>query len=132
MRFIGCVWSSFLLLCIVLLPYEVQARSLSKPCYTNIAGQVIAGPIQRIDENQVVFHGRAYPLTIFPERERRRMLKAAGVKLQRPRENKRERRDLFYQNLIHRQDELERHGVISHEKAEAQRELIRKAWRRSK
>ena len=131
MRFIGYVWSRSLLVCMIVLPCAAAAGKLPLSCYTNIAGQVISGPVQRIDGDKVVFRGRAFPLEIFPKGERGRILKAAGKVPLPPRNIRAERRNLFYQNLLNRQDALEKHGAISHEKAEAQRALIRRAWHRA-
>ena len=131
MRSTVCVLSS--LLAAVVWGADVLAGGVASAStvYTNIAGQVISGPVQRVADGKVTFGGRDYPLRIFSVSEQRRILKAAKVSLPPKRSLSRERTDLFYKTLLSRQDALERQGAVSHEKAERQREIIRKAWRQA-
>ena len=132
MRFTAFVSSSLIVL--FALAFAVFAadaapeQAASRPVYTNIAGQVIAGPASGVTNGCVRFAGRQYPLKIFSPAEQARMLKDCG---QSPpaRVTATERRDLFYRNLLARQDALEQAGSTTPEKANAQRALIRRAWR---
>ena len=126
MHFTVYGWSSVLI--IALLAVVAETKEIPQTFYTNVAGQVISGPVQGVEKDKVIFDGRAYSLQIFPKQERMRILRAAKVPLPQKRDTEKERKDLFYQNLLQRQDALEQAGVISHEEAEHQRGLIRKAW----
>ncbi|MDD2597678.1 MAG: hypothetical protein PHO37_00425 [Kiritimatiellae bacterium] len=131
MRFTAFVLSSIAALCLLACPVSaadtVSERAPSHPVYTNVAGQVIAGPVSVVTNGCVSFAGRQYPLKIFSQAEQARMLKDCGQALP-ARNTATERRDLFYRNLLDRQDALEKAGSTTPEKAKAQRALIRRAW----
>ena len=97
--------------------------------YTNVAGQTVRGPVQRVDGDRVWFNNRSYPLTIFPPGEQKRIIRAAGYEILPQRDPDAVRRDAFFENLLKRQDALEKIGATTHERAETQRALIRRAWK---
>ena len=129
MRSTVCAWTSIAIVLLGTMPLRADGTKGAVAVYTNIAGQVIAGPVQRVADGKVTFGGRDYPLRIFPEREQRRILKAGKVSLPPKRDGAVQRTDFFYKNLLDRVDALERQGAVSREKAKQQREVIQKAWR---
>ena len=129
MRSTVCSWISAFIVLAWAATLHADGTNSPAAVYTNIAGQVISGPVQGVADGKATFAGRAYPLRIFPEGEQRRILMDAKVALPPRRDGSCERTDLFYKNRLDRLDVLERQGAISREKAVSQRQLIQRAWR---
>lgn len=91
---------------------------------TNHVGHCIAGELTAVTNGTFVIDGRAYPLSVLPKSEQKRVRAAAGEDVRTPKE-KRIAADLAYE--LKRIDARRKEGEISDEEAERLRGLQRES-----
>ena len=95
--------------------------------FTNHAGRTISGRLSAISNGMAVVSGRAYPLSVFPESEQRRMLALLSVPEPLPPRLEALRRSLRERAL--RAEALAAAGAGAD--AEAKRAKLQSAWARA-
>lgn len=99
--------------------------------FTNHAGHAVSGRLEAVSDGAAVISGRKYPLSIFPDSEKRRMLDAfpGGRESPRALPAALEAKRRWLKEKYYRNEALARAGAKSETEAAEQRTRILRFWR---